>query len=86
MYTLFVSGEASLLCFLELSSLADVNYNDIGQQMNRSTLNLNCCQFCTNKRTDKSKILCEMQSTRNVFGREEEGKEKEKKLPWENAL
>lgn len=36
---------------------------------------MNCCQFCTNKGTDKRKILCEMQSTRNVLGggeREEE--------------
>lgn len=52
----------------ELSGLAGVNYNDIGQQMNRSTLNLNWCQFCTNKGTDKRMILCEMQSTRNVWG------------------
>ena len=46
--------------------------------MNRSTLNLNCCQFCTNKGTDKRKILCEMQSTRDVLGAGK-GKERENK-------
>lgn len=46
--------------------------------MNRSTLNLNCCQFCTNKGTDKRKILCEMQSTRDVLGAGK-GKERERK-------
>lgn len=35
--------------------------------MNRSTLNLNCCQFCTNKEADKRKILCESKA-QAMFG------------------
>lgn len=35
--------------------------------MNRSTLNLNHCQFCTNKETDKRKILCESKA-QAMFG------------------
>ena len=38
---------------------------------------MNCCQFCTNKGTDKRKILCEMQSTRDVLG-VGKGKERER--------
>lgn len=42
---------------------------------------MNCCQFCTNKGTDKRKILCEMQSTRDVLGagKGKEGERKKKK-------
>ena len=42
---------------------------------------MNCCQFCTNKGTDKRKILCEMQSTRDVLGagKGKEGESKKKK-------
>lgn len=42
---------------------------------------MNCCQFCTNKETDKREILCEMQSTRNVL--EGDGRERSRKTPTE---